>query len=253
MRIDNALNFGQVANLVPRLEVLESVESTNSYMATRLSWEPFSLVLTLSQTLGRGRLGRSWESSPGEALAFSLLVPADLSNVSEGLPTSWIPLIAGACLVDAVRVSGVNSAEMKWPNDVLVKNKKLAGILCEHLTSGRVIVGVGINLQFHGAPPTENAIALFDASSKKPPAPDALLASFVKRMTGMWSSSPEEIKSCVLAQLGTLGREVVVAPASGDTWRGKAESLDGQGSLMVRRPTGELTTVSASDVYHLHQ
>lgn len=253
MRSDTDLSFDQATKLVPRLEVLDSVESTNSYMATRLFWEPFSLVLTLSQTLGRGRLGRSWESSPGEAIAFSLLVPADLSNVSEGLPASWVPLIAGACLVDGLRASGVNSAEMKWPNDVLVKDKKLAGILCEHQTSGQVIVGVGINLQFQGEPPTENAIALFDACSNVPPTPDSLLAGFVERIIGIWSSTPEGIKSFVLARLGTIGREVVVAPALGGAWQGKAESLDRQGSLMVRRPSGELTTVSASDVYHLHQ
>lgn len=113
-----------------------STESTNSDLrdaptgATRA---------TLNQRGGRGRLGRSWLELPGRGLALSVVV-------APGPVPTMIPLVAGAAMVAVLRERGVH-AWAKWPNDVYIGDRKVAGILTEMPAAGRVIVGVGVNVR----------------------------------------------------------------------------------------------------------
>jgi len=228
---------------------VERAESTNSWMATRESWPPFSVVLTEEQTAGRGRLGRTWISRPGESLAFSIMVPA----LPNGPGLTWVPLLAGACLVEALRSAGLPEAGLKWPNDVLVEGKKLAGVLCEVHRNGGIIVGVGLNRRFLGDPPSENAVALAEFMDAGDGVMDGILAGFINllRTSQTWERS--DAHTFVSDKLLSVNRAVDVVPVAGESWRGVARGVDGEGRLIVRNAHGVDVEIVAADVHHLYQ
>lgn len=105
-----------------------------------------TLVVADAQSVGRGRLGRHWDSPAGRGLYFSLLLRPDLEAAQAPLTT----LAAGLGLVQAIRGLGIRDLILKWPNDLMVAKKKLGGILTEMYHSGSkvgfIVVGVGINV-----------------------------------------------------------------------------------------------------------
>ncbi len=131
------------------LEIAEHAASSNSEMLQRAARQaPSGSVLALEwQSGGRGRLGRTWHSGLGNALTFSLLWRFDCGLA--GL--SGLSLATGVALIRVLRQCGVDSARLKWPNDVLGPNGKLAGILIEAqgdmLGPSAVVIGVGLNLR----------------------------------------------------------------------------------------------------------
>jgi len=235
--------------VVSALHYLEQTESTNSVMATQDAWPAFSLVLAGHQTAGRGRLGRVWVSRPGESVAFSVMVPGP----GPGPGLTWIPLVAGACLVEAVRSVGVAEAGLKWPNDVLVGGKKLAGVLCEVHRGGGVIVGVGLNRSFVAQPPSENAVALADFIDVCDGLVDAVLAQFVVLLRSFHTAGHVDPHDFVTERLLTVGHSVEVVPVLGKSFRGIAQGVDGQGRLIIRNAAGVDIEVVAADVHHLYQ
>ena len=123
---------------------LDTVESTNTELRAGVAAHGDS-VASLNQTAGRGRLGRDWLESPGRGLALSVVL-----TESVAVPT-LVPLIAGAAAIETLRRSHPETtAWMKWPNDVYIGDRKVAGILTEMPGSGRIVVGIGVNLR-HGA------------------------------------------------------------------------------------------------------
>src|SRR3954452_11526568 len=123
-----------------RVEVLDSTGSTNAVVAERArAGEPHGLVVIAEeQTRGRGRLDRTWVSPARAGLTFSLLVrPSG--------PLSWVPLLAGVGVAQAIRRRCELDAVLKWPNDVLVVDRKLCGLLAEAV-DGAVVLGIGLNV-----------------------------------------------------------------------------------------------------------
>ena len=247
MKTERLEKFPLTSAVVSALHYLKQTESTNSVMATQDSWPPFSLVLAGHQTAGRGRLGREWVSRPGESMAFSVMVPG------RGSGLSWIPLVAGACLVEAVRSVGVAEVGLKWPNDVLVGGKKLAGVLCEVHRGGGVIVGVGLNRSFVAQPPSENAVALADFIDVCDGLVDAVLAQFVVLLRSFHTAGHVDPHDFVTERLLTVGHSVEVVPVLGKSFRGIAQGVDGQGRLIIRNAAGVDIEVVAADVHHLYQ
>ena len=101
-----------------------------------------TVVVAEEQTSGRGRRGRTWESSARAGLWWSLLL-------RPGVPAhrlGWLPLVVGVGVARGVRSAVGVEVALKWPNDVLMDGRKLAGILAERLADGSVVVGVGINV-----------------------------------------------------------------------------------------------------------
>ena len=151
--------------------VVARTGSTNTDCAARArAGAPEGLVLAAEeQTAGRGRLGRTWLSPPRAALTFSVLLrPAGVPPARRG----WLPLLAGVATATAVRhVSGLD-ARLKWPNDLLLGPRKLAGILAEQ-SGDAVIVGIGVNVSAARAElPVTGAAALPGTSCWAPlPAP----------------------------------------------------------------------------------
>lgn len=235
------------------LEILVETHSTNDVLKSD-ALADYSAVLTDHQTAGRGRMDRAWVSTPGNGLAFSVLVPGTSPSQQ-----SWLPLVAGASVVGAARAQGVMNAELKWPNDVLVEGRKLAGILCEVRPDGRVIVGIGVNVDYStGGLPSEEATSLAEFGAVSPQSIDALLAKVVSSLR-QFLETPKS-RALTLAEgsvedvLATLGREVSVHELEGTVWSGVAHGLTDEGHLVVRESvTGDERIVVASDVRHLRQ
>jgi BirA family transcriptional regulator, biotin operon repressor / biotin---[acetyl-CoA-carboxylase] ligase len=99
-----------------------------------------AVAVTEHQTAGRGREGRAWEDVPGRALLLSVLL-----RPRDGLPVQQLSLVAGLAVAEAIDAVAGTSAELKWPNDVLLDGRKVAGVLLES-TEGTVICGIGVNV-----------------------------------------------------------------------------------------------------------
>ena len=243
--------------------VVERTGSTNTDCAARArAGAPEGLVLAAEeQTAGRGRLGRTWLSPPRAALTFSVLLrPVGVPPVRRG----WLPLLAGVAAATAVRqVSGLD-VRLKWPNDLLLGPRKLAGILAEQ-SGGAVIAGIGLNVSAtRGELPATGAAAL--------PATSLLLEgsasldrerllgeilSEIERWYQAWRDTqipgdPQAsgLRAVYLGLCSTLGRDVRADLPAGTVIRGTAAGIDTEGRLIVRTPDGEVA-VSAGDVRHL--
>jgi BirA family transcriptional regulator, biotin operon repressor / biotin---[acetyl-CoA-carboxylase] ligase len=128
------------------LQILDEVASTNTYLMQQKGAAHATCVAAHIQTHGKGRRGRTWVSQLGASLTFSLLWRFQCGAAA----LSGLSLAVGVALIRALNSFGVNHAQLKWPNDVLVEGKKLAGILIELQGdlegSSAAVIGVGINL-----------------------------------------------------------------------------------------------------------
>lgn len=245
-------DFPQTKTEFPQLDVLASADSTNR-VASEINAvaDSYHVVITSDQTAGRGRLGRQWISRRGESLALSVLVP----TVSKE-HLSWFPLVVGACLVRSLRAAGLARAQMKWPNDVLMEGGKLAGILCESHPSGRVVAGVGLNIELPGdSEPVPGSVALAEFAVVTHSLVDSIICETLvelRRWAELEPSNAEAgARALIEPVLGTLGQQVSVHEMDGVVWSGTAEGLSPEGHLVVRTPAGETREVIASDVRHL--
>jgi len=247
-------DFPRTKASFPLLDVLSTADSTNRVVSERdTGSDEHRVVLTSHQTAGRGRLGRQWLSQPGESLALSVFFPPLSSS-----HLSWFPLVTGACLVGALRASGVTQAQMKWPNDVLVEGGKLAGILCESLPSGRVVAGIGLNIEFQGDDePVPGSVALSGFVGVTHAVVDSIVSDTLVGLRRWSETDPQdaEMKARALVDpvLATLGQQVSIHEMDGEVWSGTAEGLSPEGHLVVTTSSGVARVVVASDVRHLRQ
>jgi BirA family biotin operon repressor/biotin-[acetyl-CoA-carboxylase] ligase len=161
----------QVYPLLPdfTVEVLPEIDSSNSELMRRArsGQHEATLLVAERQTAGRGRMGRVWQSQPGDSLTFSLglpLAPKDWSGLS---------LAVGLSLAENLHPD----IRLKWPNDLWLEDRKLGGILVEAATMGgrsHVVVGVGLNIQAQPAPGLHTAPAALTERLPQTSAADAL-------------------------------------------------------------------------------
>lgn len=247
--------------VLPRLEYLDEVGSTNHELMTRAARgeaRHLAAVVTTNQTAGRGRLGREWIAPPGKTFAVSvLLAPAEASIDS----LAWMPLLGGLAMARAVR-GLVNDREvtLKWPNDVQIEGMKVSGLLSELVADGSgVIVGAGLNLTIgRDELPTSVSTSLLLEGAD--PGVDLVLSSYLTELTGLYtqflSGEFDAVRSgiadAVRAECGTIGRRVRVELPGGERLFGTAETVDDQGQLVVKDDAnGSLQHVAAGDVTHL--
>jgi BirA family biotin operon repressor/biotin-[acetyl-CoA-carboxylase] ligase len=215
-----------------------------------------TLVWALEQTAGRGRMDRGWSSRRGAGLWFSVL----LRPQGEPNAAALLSLAAGVGIARALRGPTDGAVMLKWPNDVLLGGRKLAGILAEAETHDGevrfVILGVGLNL--HPGPsgfPAEiagQAAALSEATSG-PIDAASLMSSMLSELEDaidMAEARPEDLRQAWLAVSDTIGQEVR-AELGGDSRTGSAVDLDLDGSLVIEVADGSRTRVRAGEVVHL--
>ena len=176
-----------IRSFLKSIEVLDSVDSTNSY-GKRLLLDGVSeatMIVAEEQTQGRGRFGRTWEGEKGKNLTFSLVVSPGISQQKFGV----LPLLTELGVADAVAsVARIESAT-KWPNDLLIAGKKVCGILLETVSSrpDMVVIGVGLNVNQSQFSPGLNATSL-SLEHGKPIDRLELLVSILHRLD--WLARP---------------------------------------------------------------
>lgn len=244
----------------PRLQVVETTDSTNADVVAAVAadpdgWPHLSLLVTDDQRAGRGRLDRSWTAPAGTALAVSVVV--DATMVPPAL-RGWIPLAAGAAMTRAIghQLTGHGgTAELKWPNDVLVDGGKICGILAEVVPGDpdMVVVGAGVNTRMTRADlpvTTATSFAAIGAECDD----DQLLADYLddlsKTLARLTHDDIDRVNREIEKLCVTVGREVAVAMPDGTTLAGTAVRIDPDGRLVVASGTIE-TIVSAGDVVHV--
>jgi BirA family biotin operon repressor/biotin-[acetyl-CoA-carboxylase] ligase len=225
------------------VHILDSTDSTNRVAAelAEAGATEGLVVLADVQTAGRGRLQRTWESAPGAGLLVSVLLrPADLAVEDFHLVTSAAALAA----TDACWHTAGVYATIKWPNDVLVGERKLAGILAES-SGDAVVVGMGLNV--HSGPP---ASAVLDDEAGRRVSRAALLVAWLGRLDALLGDW-DEVSRLYSSACSTVGHHVRVERGSLPPLEGEAVSIDRHGRLEVTLPGGETAVISAGDVVHL--
>lgn len=256
-RLDAAALHEELGRLRPpyTLELRESVTSTNAVASERARGGAGDRLVVVAehQTAGRGRLGRTWESPPRAGLTFSLLLWPDLHAAA----WPWLPLLTGYAVGRALRGLGV-AAGLKWPNDVLVDDRKLAGILVERIESPRgaaAVVGVGLNVSTTRAELPAGPVTSLQVAS--PGAWDrarvlvAVLQSFTEEYAAWRAPGGEAgLRRAYAAGCVTLGVSVEARLPGGGTLRGRAVEVDTDGRLVLETARGR-EVVAAGDVVHL--
>jgi BirA family transcriptional regulator, biotin operon repressor / biotin---[acetyl-CoA-carboxylase] ligase len=209
------------------------------------------VLVAETQTAGRGRLGRSWSSPPRAALACSVLFrPVTVRPAAR----AWLPLLTGMAVAAVLRDAAGVSASLKWPNDVLVAGRKIAGILAE-AHGDAIVAGVGLNVTLAAAElpvPTATSLLLEDAAClDREQLLAAVLTELASRYTA-WTARPDAaaLREEYLRWSVTVGREVRVELPGGARLTGTATDVDETGRLAVRTGSGT-TLVGAGDVMHV--
>ena len=252
------------SRLFTSLEVVASTGSTNAdLLASARAGAPAGTILVAEeQTAGRGRLDRRWQSQPGAALLFSVLLrPAGVPPGSRG----WLPLLTGVAVATAIRAQTGLEASLKWPNDVLSGSGipgvsgKLAGILAEQ-SGEAIVVGDGLNVSTdRDELPAPQATTLWLEGAAGADRQAILLAALrqLEYWYLRWSGSPEPGNAAASGLRGeyqrlcsTIGRDVRVELPGGSFLTGRASGVDDIGRLLVSAADGE-HAVSAGDVVHV--
>jgi BirA family biotin operon repressor/biotin-[acetyl-CoA-carboxylase] ligase len=236
------------------------VPATGSTNADAAAWAPGvppggGLVVADAQSAGRGRLDRGWFSPPGTCLLFSVVLPRGQGAAALGL----VPLAAGLAACDAARWAGA-AARLKWPNDLMLGDRKAGGILCEAVrTDGgalRVVVGVGINVNVPKFPPelAGTATSLLEATGA-PTDRGALLEQFLGAFLPLVAELEGDGGRALLARYrsvcATIGCRIRAATGAGGGARVEATAVDVDATGALVLDSG--TVLHAADVVHLYR
>lgn len=249
------MEFPLTEAIASSVTYLDSVDSTNTAVKNDVdSLESFAVVASLNQTAGRGRRGREWLSVPGGTLAISVLVPFD----SRRHPSTWLPIVAGVAAITSLARITNQEIDLKWPNDLLVGGKKVAGILCELVSTERAIVGVGANFSVPDQDLPPQGTSIWHPSLEKEHAIDAFVSALVHALREILDEMNRRDTAGELAKklepfLSTIGRAVRVWDTEATSWTGKAVGLSSRGHLIVELPSGERREVVAEDIEHLRE
>jgi len=251
---DLLARLGQTKVVGRDIQVFEETTSTNDVIEklARDGVKEGAVVFAESQTKGRGRLGRKWMSPTHRGLWFSVLLRPEFRPQE----TTQLTVISATALRRAIKTVTGLSAEIKWPNDLLLGGKKVAGILTEMSAEvdrvRHVILGIGLDVNQSDFPPELRAIATSLKIESGEEICRAELAveilreldfDYARICAGKFAAVADEWEgACV-----TIGKNVTVHV--GDRkFRGHAESLDDDGALLVRTEHGHLERVIGGDV-----
>ncbi len=238
------------------LRVFDEVTSTNDVaMALADGGAPHgAAVVADRQSRGRGRLGRPWLSPPGVGLWVSVVlrppVPAALAPA--------VTLAAGLAAAEAIEAEAMVAAALKWPNDVLLDGRKVAGVLAELRAEDRavrhVVAGIGINVhqrrEDFPADLAEAAISIQMATGRAVSRVLLLRRLFLRLEA--WNQTlaaegPAPVVAAAAARMPMLGRPVV-AVSGQERWEGRAARLEEDGALLLALPDGGTRRILAAEV-----
>jgi len=210
-----------------------------------------AVVIADEQTAGRGRAGRAWITPPRSAIAMTLILRPDI-------PAAHIPalaLLGGLAVAEAIeRVCGLR-AQIKWPNDVLIADKKTAGVLAEATFNGdrldSVVLGIGVNV--NAGPPIDVPLdypatclaAELGRAVDRDRVTDAILSAFEARYPQIGTPA---LATAVTARMALRGQMIRITGWN-ESCTGMLEGLTDEGALVVRLAGGEGKTILAGDVH----
>jgi BirA family biotin operon repressor/biotin-[acetyl-CoA-carboxylase] ligase len=238
--------------IVWRVSYFDEIDSTNTWLAQRAreNAPEGEVAFAGFQSAGRGRLERVWEAVPGSSLLCSLLLRPPLSPQELQWAVACVALGARAALV---RLSGVRP-DLKWPNDLMVGEKKLAGLLAEFVpvsNQAAVVVGIGINLTDSGSHDPRATSVLDEAGVTVTPRAllDILLEEVERRRSLLEDEEGRDrLRSEYERALGTLG-QIVRVQTHTETIVGEASRVDETGQLVLL-VDGVERVFAAGDVVH---
>jgi BirA family transcriptional regulator, biotin operon repressor / biotin---[acetyl-CoA-carboxylase] ligase len=217
----------------PRLHLHEIDSTSDRARELALAGAPHgALVTAAGQTAGRGRQGRVWTTQPGAAMSMSVVLRD---------PPPLLPLIAAV----AVAESCGEDARIKWPNDVLVGGRKVAGILAEGRPhEGWAVLGIGVNVAVDVDDLPEELREKAGSLGLAPVEIEPFLSSLLGALERAFALGAEELLDAWRARDALLGSEI---SWTGGT--GVARGIDGEGRLVVELPGGGRTTLNAGEVH----
>ncbi|MCR5980018.1 biotin--[acetyl-CoA-carboxylase] ligase [Gordonia jinghuaiqii] len=242
-----------------RIEVVEATGSTNADLVERAATEPVggTVRITTDQTAGRGRHARTWTAPAGTQLAMSAAV--DVGDHTEDL--GWLSLLAGLAAVQGIGEAMGLRPTLKWPNDVLVGGKKVAGILSEYTrtdhtqkrSGGIAVIGTGLNTTIpQDQLPVPTATSLRVATGRDVPLTD-LAASYLRALSDLldlWPHDLDGLAARYRESSDTIGRRVrLVLPGDSEVV-GTATGFDPAGRIIIDAD-GRQVVAAAGDVTHL--
>jgi BirA family biotin operon repressor/biotin-[acetyl-CoA-carboxylase] ligase len=223
----------------PRIQV-ESCETTQALLEP--SMPEGAIAVADYQTGGRGRLGRRWEAPPRTALLFSVLLrpPAEL-------PLPQLALVAGVAVADALEGLTGLAVQIKWPNDVMLRRQKVAGILAE-ARDGAVVVGIGVNLNQTPVQLPEGAGSLRTTTGRgweRDEVLGAVLEALEERYKSWLTGGLDAVYDGLGPRDFLRGRRVSVNGTSGT-----AEMIDRDGSLRITVDDGKVIAIESGEVVY---
>ena len=237
------------------IRVVESSPSTNADVAEAArEGAPEGLVIVAeSQTAGRGRRDRSWTTPPRAGLTLSVLLRPTFPAAGWG----WLPLLAGLAVAHPLTRLAEVDVRLKWPNDVLVGERKLGGLLSE-VVGTAVVIGIGLNVSLRADElpvPAATSLAIEDSAVvDRDPVLRAVLRDLERRYVDLTRASGDAAASGLAAAYreacATLGRDVRVELPGPQVLEGRAVDVDAEGRLVLD-VGGRRETVAAGDVVHV--
>jgi BirA family biotin operon repressor/biotin-[acetyl-CoA-carboxylase] ligase len=251
------------------LHYYESVPSTNA-TAVALAQDGAchgTLVLADAQTAGRGRRGRTWHSPPGVNLYCSVILRFHPSQAGY---LTLIPQASALAVADAIADQTRLQCRLKWPNDVMIGDRKVAGILCESAggqPGSIVVVGIGINANScreDFPADIQRTAATLLGELGTPVDRAALVSTLMNRLEGQLDLlSPRTVSALIDSYRGrcaTLGQCVRVTLGGNEVIDGIADAIGADGSLLIRRrktatseDSGDSVVIHSADIVHLRR
>ena len=231
------LNVDEINSKVAQYWSVSVTEETTSTQSDLIkNFNSGNVLVAEYQSAGRGRLDRKFEVPPRKGLTFSFCISPDQDF-------GWIPLITGLAVANAInKYLNSDAVKIKWPNDLLINGKKLAGILSEKCESG-VVVGVGINIyQTQAELPIADAISL---SMVRPVDRESLLIEILNELGEVFSDI-ENQKNMYREQCATIGAKVQATLPDGEIIEDFALGISNEGALLLKS-----REIRVGDIVHL--
>lgn len=238
---------------------LPVVDSTNDYLKAMTEAPEWTCAMADQQTAGRGRHAHPWHSAPGEGLYLSILLRPPAAH--KGIPL--LSLMTAIVVAETLIELGVAGVDIKWPNDVLVNERKISGILVESAgfsiaDSLRVIVGVGVNLNHTAFPEHLRDIATsYRIERGSTIEIDEFRDRLLDRFARWYERWREDEEPALLDRWRSLssyaeGKEVLVV-LNGDKLTGVTAGINDDGALLVRTDNGQVRAILAGEVMKLRK
>jgi BirA family transcriptional regulator, biotin operon repressor / biotin---[acetyl-CoA-carboxylase] ligase len=254
-----------------RIELRDHLDSTNreAVALAHAGVEHGTVVVAESQTEGRGRLSRQWFSPPGVNLYCSIVIRKPISHDRLAEWLSWLPLLTALAAAESIELVAAAGVAIKWPNDLLLGERKVGGILCESGTGAQSepfqVIGMGLNVNGdrNEFPEDlrETATTIYQETGRHVER-NRLLTQFLHELEScvveFESRGSERIALAYRQRCSTIGKNVKATLTDGKEFVGLAETIEQDGALrVIQRPLPtdgrppEMHHLRVADIIHL--